>query len=170
MSLVIVPERTGRGRAAPAGCAVPGSNHSRRERSLPRHAPRIIQSRSHRSKKIWMQSTKNWQQIKEAHTGLLVACEEAFRATIEQTEAPLRFATTSKVFVAEGWVPADRTTGDQRGAGQGDRRESLCLRTPGGSGARFGTGGIQQSVVCKARTDAHGYLLPPECTRKWTRP
>ncbi|MEN6395654.1 MAG: V-type ATP synthase subunit I [Methanoregula sp.] len=48
-------------------------------------------------------------QIKESHTDLLVACEEAFRAKIEQTEAPLRFATTSKVFVAEGWVPADRT-------------------------------------------------------------
>ncbi|MFA5236247.1 MAG: V-type ATP synthase subunit I [Methanoregula sp.] len=47
--------------------------------------------------------------IKELHTDLLVACEEAFRAKIEQTEAPLRFATTSKVFVAEGWVPADRT-------------------------------------------------------------
>ncbi|HNX17953.1 MAG TPA: V-type ATP synthase subunit I [Methanoregula sp.] len=45
--------------------------------------------------------------IKDAHTDLLVACEEAFRAKIEQTEAPLRFATTSKVFVAEGWVPAD---------------------------------------------------------------
>ncbi|MGA9029263.1 MAG: V-type ATP synthase subunit I, partial [Methanoregula sp.] len=49
--------------------------------------------------------------IKESHTGLLVACEEAFRAKIEQAEAPLRFATTSKVFVAEGWVPADRTKG-----------------------------------------------------------
>jgi len=47
--------------------------------------------------------------IKESHTDLLVACEEAFRAEIEKTEAPLRFATTSKVFVAEGWVPADRT-------------------------------------------------------------
>jgi V/A-type H+-transporting ATPase subunit I len=47
--------------------------------------------------------------IKESHTDLLVACEEAFRAKIDQTEAPLRFATTSKVFVAEGWVPADRT-------------------------------------------------------------
>jgi V/A-type H+-transporting ATPase subunit I len=46
--------------------------------------------------------------IKESHADLLVACEEAFRARIEQTEAPLRFATTSKVFVAEGWVPADR--------------------------------------------------------------
>ena len=46
--------------------------------------------------------------IKESHADLLVACEEAFRAKIEQTEAPLRFATTSKVFVAEGWVPADR--------------------------------------------------------------
>jgi len=47
--------------------------------------------------------------IKESHVDLLVACEEAFRARIEQTEAPLRFATTSKVFVAEGWVPAERT-------------------------------------------------------------
>jgi len=46
--------------------------------------------------------------IKESHTGFLVACEEAFRADIEQAEAPLRFATTSKVFVAEGWVPAGR--------------------------------------------------------------
>ncbi len=49
--------------------------------------------------------------IKESHAGLLVACEEAFKAKIEQAEAPLRFATTSKVFVAEGWVPADSTTG-----------------------------------------------------------
>ena len=47
--------------------------------------------------------------IKESHTDLLVACEEAFRARIEKTEAPLRFATTSKAFVAEGFVPADRT-------------------------------------------------------------
>jgi V/A-type H+-transporting ATPase subunit I len=47
--------------------------------------------------------------IKESHTDLLVACEEAFRAKIEQTEAPLRFATTAKVSVAEGWLPADRT-------------------------------------------------------------
>ena len=46
--------------------------------------------------------------IKESHTDLLVACEEAFRARIEKTEAPLRFATTSKAFVAEGFVPADR--------------------------------------------------------------
>ena len=46
--------------------------------------------------------------IKESHTDLLVACEEAFRAKIEQAEAPLRFATTAKTFVAEGWVPADR--------------------------------------------------------------
>ena len=46
--------------------------------------------------------------IKESHADLLVACEEAFRARIEKTEAPLRFATTSKAFVAEGFVPADR--------------------------------------------------------------
>ncbi|MDD4482882.1 MAG: V-type ATP synthase subunit I [Methanoregula sp.] len=46
--------------------------------------------------------------IKESHVDLLVTCEEAFRARIEQTEAPLRFATTAKVFVAEGWVPAER--------------------------------------------------------------
>ena len=58
-----------------------------------------------------MRSTIKLAAIKESHTGLLVACEEAFRAKIEQAEAPLRFATTSKVFVAEGWVPADRTKG-----------------------------------------------------------
>jgi len=50
-------------------------------------------------------------QIKDSHSGFLVACEEAFRANIEQAEAPLRFATTSKVFVAEGWVPADKAQG-----------------------------------------------------------
>ena len=35
----------------------------------------------------------------------LVACEEFLKAEVEQTEAPLRFATTKETFVAEGWVP-----------------------------------------------------------------
>lgn len=43
--------------------------------------------------------------IKEQHAEFLVACEEVFQAQVEQTEAPLRFATTSETFVAEGWVP-----------------------------------------------------------------
>lgn len=49
--------------------------------------------------------------IKEKHQELLGACEEIFQAEIEQTEAPLRFATTAQTFVAEGWVPADKVTG-----------------------------------------------------------
>ena len=43
--------------------------------------------------------------LREKHTGFLVACEELLRAEVEQTEAPLRFATTRQTFVAEGWVP-----------------------------------------------------------------
>ncbi len=46
--------------------------------------------------------------VKEKHAGFLVACEEFLRAEVEQTEAPLRFATTKETFVAEGWVPAKR--------------------------------------------------------------
>ena len=45
--------------------------------------------------------------VKQKHTQFLVACEEFLKAEIEQTEAPLRFATTKQTFVAEGWVPSD---------------------------------------------------------------
>ncbi|MEI7857283.1 MAG: V-type ATP synthase subunit I [Methanomicrobiales archaeon] len=47
-------------------------------------------------------------EIRTKHSGFLVACEELLRAEVEQTEAPLRFATTKQTFVAEGWVPAER--------------------------------------------------------------
>jgi V/A-type H+/Na+-transporting ATPase subunit I len=46
--------------------------------------------------------------VKEKHAGFLIACEEFLRAEIDQTEAPLRFATTKETFVAEGWVPANQ--------------------------------------------------------------
>jgi V/A-type H+-transporting ATPase subunit I len=44
--------------------------------------------------------------IKEKHANFLVACEEILKVQVEQTEAPLRFATTNETFVAEGWVPS----------------------------------------------------------------
>jgi len=44
--------------------------------------------------------------IKEKHASFLVACEEILKVQVEQTEAPLRFATTNETFVAEGWVPS----------------------------------------------------------------
>ena len=44
-------------------------------------------------------------EVRGKHTDFLVACEELLRAEVEQTEAPLRFATTRQTFVAEGWVP-----------------------------------------------------------------
>ena len=44
--------------------------------------------------------------IKVKHASFLVACEEILKVQVAQTEAPLRFATTSEAFVAEGWVPS----------------------------------------------------------------
>ncbi|MDD1686723.1 V-type ATP synthase subunit I [Methanoregula sp.] len=46
--------------------------------------------------------------VKQQHAGFLVACEEYLKAEVEQTEAPLRFATTKQTFIAEGWVPSDK--------------------------------------------------------------
>jgi V/A-type H+-transporting ATPase subunit I len=46
--------------------------------------------------------------VKQQHAGFLVACEELLKTEVEQTEAPLRFATTKQTFVAEGWVPSDK--------------------------------------------------------------
>jgi V/A-type H+-transporting ATPase subunit I len=48
--------------------------------------------------------------VKKKHAGFLAACEELLKAEVDQTEAPLRFATTRQTFVAEGWVPADKVT------------------------------------------------------------
>ncbi|MDP2796247.1 MAG: V-type ATP synthase subunit I [Methanoregula sp.] len=49
---------------------------------------------------------QNLDAIKEKHADFLVACEEVLKVKVEQTEAPLRFATTNETFVAEGWVPS----------------------------------------------------------------
>jgi len=46
--------------------------------------------------------------VRQQHAGFLVACEEVLKAEAEQSEAPLRFATTKQTFVAEGWVPSDK--------------------------------------------------------------
>jgi V/A-type H+/Na+-transporting ATPase subunit I len=46
--------------------------------------------------------------VKQKHATFLVACEELLKSEVDQTEAPLRFATTRQTFVAEGWVPADK--------------------------------------------------------------
>jgi V/A-type H+/Na+-transporting ATPase subunit I len=48
--------------------------------------------------------------VKKKHASFLVACEELLKAEVDQTEAPLRFATTKQTFVAEGWVPSDKVT------------------------------------------------------------
>ena len=55
------------------------------------------------------------EEIRKKHVDFLVACDEFLSAEVEQTEAPLRFATTKQTFVAEGWVPTanvDRVTND----------------------------------------------------------
>ena len=48
--------------------------------------------------------------VKQKHASFLVACEELLKAEVDQSEAPLRFATTKQMFVAEGWVPTDQVT------------------------------------------------------------
>jgi V/A-type H+-transporting ATPase subunit I len=45
--------------------------------------------------------------IKQKHAEFLVACEEILKVRVEQTEAPLRFATADVTFIAEGWVPRE---------------------------------------------------------------
>jgi len=52
--------------------------------------------------------TMNLDAIRLKRTGFLVACEEILKADVEQAQAPLRFATTDQMFVAEGWVPSTR--------------------------------------------------------------
>jgi V/A-type H+/Na+-transporting ATPase subunit I len=54
---------------------------------------------------------KQLEDVKQNHAAFLVACEELLKAEVDQTEAPLRFATTKQTFVAEGWVPADKVAG-----------------------------------------------------------
>ena len=51
---------------------------------------------------------KQLEDVKQKHAAFLVACEELLKAEVDQTEAPLRFATTKQTFVAEGWVPTDK--------------------------------------------------------------
>jgi V/A-type H+-transporting ATPase subunit I len=52
--------------------------------------------------------SKKLEDVKQKHASFLVACEELLKAEVDQTEAPLRFATTRQTFVAEGWVPTDK--------------------------------------------------------------
>jgi V/A-type H+-transporting ATPase subunit I len=51
---------------------------------------------------------KQLEDVKQKHAAFLVACDELLKAEVDQTEAPLRFATTNQTFVAEGWVPQDK--------------------------------------------------------------
>ncbi len=51
---------------------------------------------------------KQLEEIKQKQASFLVACDELLKAEVDQTEAPLRFATTKQTFVAEGWVPSDK--------------------------------------------------------------
>jgi len=54
--------------------------------------------------------SKKLEDVRAKPASFLVACEELLKAEVDQTEAPLRFATTKQTFVAEGWVPSDKVT------------------------------------------------------------
>ncbi len=64
--------------------------------------------RPHALNKEIAEINKQLEDVKQKHAAFLVACEELLKAEVDQTEAPLRFATTKQTFVAEGWVPADK--------------------------------------------------------------
>jgi V/A-type H+-transporting ATPase subunit I len=61
-------------------------------------------------KKEIQEISKQLDDVRQKHAGFLVACEELLKAEVDQTEVPLRFATTKQTFVAEGWVPTDQVT------------------------------------------------------------
>ncbi|PSP27740.1 V-type ATP synthase subunit I, partial [Halobacteriales archaeon QH_2_65_14] len=46
--------------------------------------------------------------LKLEHAGFLLALEEELSIDAEKYEAPLRFATTERSFIVEGWVPAGK--------------------------------------------------------------
>ncbi|MFT4944918.1 MAG: V/A-type H+-transporting ATPase subunit I [Halovenus sp.] len=46
--------------------------------------------------------------LKADSAGFLLALEESLSIDAQKSEAPLRFATTERSFVVEGWVPTDR--------------------------------------------------------------
>jgi len=52
--------------------------------------------------------SRQLEDVREKHAAFLIACEELLKAEVDQSEAPLRFATTKQTFVAEGWVPSDK--------------------------------------------------------------
>jgi V/A-type H+-transporting ATPase subunit I len=60
------------------------------------------------TKKEILEISTQLEDVKQKHASFLVACEELLKAEVDQTEAPLRFATTKQTFVAEGWIPTDQ--------------------------------------------------------------
>jgi V/A-type H+-transporting ATPase subunit I len=54
--------------------------------------------------------SRHLEDVRNRHASFLVACEELLKAEVDQSEAPLRFATTKQTFVAEGWIPTDQVT------------------------------------------------------------
>ena len=73
-----------------------------------------------------LEISKKLEDVKQKHASFLVACEELLKAEVDQTEAPLRFATTKQTFVAEGWVPSDKVDGCDEFPCPCDRGKDLC--------------------------------------------
>ncbi len=78
------------------------------ETGMPRARIDAYSEQAAQAKAEITQINKKIDEIRDRHTGFLVACEEILKADIDRAEAPLRFATTDQAFVAEGWVPSDR--------------------------------------------------------------
>jgi V/A-type H+-transporting ATPase subunit I len=65
--------------------------------------------------------------IKEKHGDFLAACDEVLSAEVEQAEAPLRFATTELIFIADGWVPVSEVENLKSGLAQATGDKILVM-------------------------------------------
>jgi len=65
--------------------------------------------------------------IKEKHGTFLAACDEVLSADVEQAEAPLRFATSDLVFIADGWVPVSEVENLKSGLAQATGDKILVM-------------------------------------------
>ncbi|MCQ1538746.1 V-type ATP synthase subunit I [Methanocalculus taiwanensis] len=65
--------------------------------------------------------------VKEKHGDFLAACDEVLTADVEQAEAPLRFATTELIFIADGWVPVSEVENLKSGLAQATGDKILVM-------------------------------------------
>ena len=60
-------------------------------------------------KKVFSEAEDKLSELRKKNQAFVLASEEQFSIDVEKAEFPLRIATTSRAFFAEGWIPAAQT-------------------------------------------------------------